>query len=66
VVVSIPSATTDVELIFEGFEEPEQPEALPALLAIAEDDSDNSVTALYDADFSGAHYTQSSHSCLAA
>ena len=50
-VFSGPSDTTDVEVVFEA---PEKKQALPALVAIAQDKSDESVTSLYDADLSGA------------
>ena len=48
----MPSDDVDVDIVFEA---PEA-EGLPAL--IAEDVSDNSVTSLYDADFSGPRHTQ--------
>lgn len=50
-VFSLPSDTTDVEVFIEAAE---KEQALPALVAVAADQSDNSLTSLYDADFSGA------------
>ena len=55
----MPSDVTDVELVIEGVD---KEQALPALVAIAQDQSDNSVTSLYDADFSG----MSSEPCVVA
>ncbi len=52
VVFSVPSDVTDVEVVIEGLE---QEQDLPALVAVAQDQSDNSVTSLYDADFSGMY-----------
>ncbi len=46
----MPSDVTDVEVVIEGVE---KEQALPALVAVAQDQSDNTVTSLYDADFSG-------------
>ena len=46
----MPSDTTDVEVVVQARK---RKQALPALVAVAEDQSDNSVTSLYDADFSG-------------
>ena len=47
----MPSDTTDVEVVIQA---PERKQVPPARVAFAEDHSDNSVTSLYDADFSGA------------
>ena len=50
-VFSVPSDTTDVVVVIEAAE---KEQALPALVAVAADQSDNSLASLYDADFSGA------------
>lgn len=50
--MSLPAGDKDVDIDVDVMLE-EAEEQLPTLLAVANDASDNSVTSLYDADFSG-------------